>query len=61
MSAATAVIDHLAEKSHVVVPKAMYHGVLQQFKTYEKKGRLSVSYYEAGDLIELSKVIKQIN
>ena len=57
MSAATAVIDHLQEKSHVVVPKAMYHGVLHQFKTYEKKGRLSVSYYEAGDLNELSEVI----
>ena len=57
MSAATAVIDHLEEKSHVVVPKAMYHGVLHQFKTYEKKGRLSVSYYEAGDLDELSEVI----
>ena len=57
MSAATAVIDHLEEKSHVVVPKAMYHGVLHQFKTYEKKGRLSVSYYEAGDLNELSEVI----
>ena len=57
MSAATAVIDHLEEKSHVVVPKAMYHGVLHQFKTYEKKGRLSVSYYKAGDLNELSDVI----
>ena len=57
MSAATAVIDHLEEKSHVVVPKAMYHGVLHQFKTYEKKGRLSVSYYKAGDLNELSEVI----
>ena len=57
MSAATAVIDHLQEKSHVVVPKAMYHGVLHQFKTYEKKGRLSVSYYKAGDLNELSEVI----
>jgi len=57
MSAATAVIDHLEEKSHVVVPKAMYHGVLHQFKTYEKKGRLNVSYYEAGDLNELSEVI----
>ena len=57
MSAATAVIDHLQEKSYVVVPKAMYHGVLHQFKTYEKKGRLSVSYYKAGDLNELSDVI----
>ena len=57
MSAATAVIDHLEEKSHVVVPKAMYHGVLHQFKKYEKKGRLSVSYYKAGDLNELSEVI----
>ena len=57
MSAATAVIDHLQENAHVVVPKAMYHGVLHQFKTYEKKGRLSVSYYKAGDLNELSDVI----
>ncbi|MDA1238467.1 MAG: aminotransferase class V-fold PLP-dependent enzyme [Proteobacteria bacterium] len=58
MSAATAVIDHLDQNAHVVVPRAMYHGVLHQFQTYAKKNRLRVSYYEAGDLDELNSVIQ---
>ena len=58
MSAATAVIDHLEENAHVVVPKAMYHGVLHQFQSYAKKNRLRVSYYEAGDLSDLSNSIQ---
>ena len=35
MSAATSVIDTLNQNAHVVIPKAMYHGVLNQFQTYE--------------------------
>lgn len=58
MSAATAVIDHLDANAHVVIPRAMYHGVLHQFQTYEKKSRLRVSYYEAGDLDELAKAMR---
>ncbi|QFT94130.1 Cystathionine gamma-synthase [Roseovarius sp. THAF9] len=50
MGAATAVIEHLPADAHVVVPEVMYHGVLAQFKTYEAKNRLRVSYYPAGDL-----------
>lgn len=54
MSAATAVIDHLPAGAHVVVPKVMYHGVLQQFQKYHALGRLDVSYYTAGDLNEMA-------
>ena len=57
MSAATAVIDHLPAGAHVVVPKVMYHGVLAQFQRYEALHRLDVSYYDAGDLKEMSKAI----
>ena len=35
MSACTAVIEHLPTEAHVVVPKVMYHGVLQQIQKYE--------------------------
>lgn len=58
MSAATAVIEHLDTDAHVVVPRAMYHGVLAQFQTYAAKGRLRVDYYEAGDLNELAAVLR---
>ena len=58
MSAATAVIEHLEPNAHVVVPKAMYHGVLAQFQIYAAKGRLRVSYYEAGDLDELQAALQ---
>ena len=57
MSAVTAVIDHLPAGAHVVVPKVMYHGVLAQFQRYETLHRLNVSYYDAGDLKEMSKAI----
>lgn len=53
MSAATALIDHLDDGAHVVVPDVMYHGVLQQFQSYAAKNRLNVSYYKAGDLTDL--------
>lgn len=58
MSAATAVIEHLPTGAHVVVPRVMYHGVLHQFQTYAKRGRLTVSYYEAGNLDELAAAVK---
>ena len=58
MSAATAVIDALSPNAHVVIPKAMYHGVLQQFQAYEAKNRLRISYYTAGNLEELSNAMK---
>ncbi|WP_293443779.1 PLP-dependent aspartate aminotransferase family protein [Planktotalea sp.] len=53
MSACTAVIEHLPTGAHVVVPKVMYHGVLQQVQNYEKNKRITVSYYTAGNLGEL--------
>jgi cystathionine gamma-synthase len=58
MSAATSVIDTLNPNAHVVIPKAMYHGVLNQFQTYESKKRLEISYYTAGNLEELSNAIR---
>ena len=57
MSAATAVIDNLPKDAHVVIPKVMYHGVLAQFQRYEELKRLSISYYEAGNLKEMETVI----
>jgi len=59
MSAAMGVIEHLPAGAHVVVPKAMYHGVLHQFQNYAKKGRLSVDYYEAGNLEEMAAAVKK--
>jgi len=58
MSAANAVIDTLPTDAHVVVPRAMYHGVLHRFQTCAAKGRLRVSYYEAGDLTELAEAMQ---
>ncbi|MDB3883041.1 aminotransferase class V-fold PLP-dependent enzyme [Amylibacter sp.] len=58
MSAATSVIDSLNPNAHVVIPKAMYHGVLNQFQTYETKKRLKISYYTAGNLEELSNAMQ---
>lgn len=58
MSACTAVIEQLPTGSHVVLPKVMYHGVLHQFKIYETNGRLSVSYYSAGNLDELAAAVR---
>ena len=36
----------------------MYHGVLNQFQTYEAKKRLKISYYTAGNLEELSNAMQ---
>jgi cystathionine gamma-synthase len=57
MSACTAVIEQLPTGAHVVAPKVMYHGVLQQFQNYEKNGRLTVSYYDAGDCDSLTAAV----
>ena len=54
MSAATAVIEHLPAGAHVVVPEVMYHGVLDQFQTFNAKRRLNVSFYAAGDLDDMA-------
>ena len=58
MSACTAVIEHLPTEAHVVVPKVMYHGVLQQIQKYESNKRIVVSSYQAGDLEELTAVVR---
>ena len=50
MSACAAVIDHLDTGDHVVVPEAMYHGVLDLFQNCAANGRLNISYYPAGNL-----------
>jgi cystathionine gamma-synthase len=59
MSAANAVIEHLPAGAHVVVPKVMYHGVLNQFKMYHARNRLDVSYYSAGNLDEMAAVVRK--
>lgn len=59
MSACTAVIEQLPAGAHVVIPQVMYHGVLNQFHRYEKKQRLSISHYRAGDLDSLRAAIRQ--
>lgn len=58
MSACTAVIEHLPTGAHVVAPKVMYHGVLQQIQNYEANGRITASYYTAGNLEELAAAIR---
>ena len=58
MSACTAVIEHLPTQAHVVVPKVMYHGVLQQIQKYESNKRIVVSSYQAGNLEELTAVVR---
>ncbi|MGB0844083.1 MAG: trans-sulfuration enzyme family protein [Alphaproteobacteria bacterium] len=58
MSAAVAVIEQIPTRAHVVVPRAMYHGVLAMFQQFEAKGRLRLSYYEAGNLDELQAALK---
>ncbi len=58
MSACTAVIEHLPTEAHVVVPKVMYHGVLQQIQKYELNKRIVVSSYQAGNLEELTAVVR---
>ena len=58
MSACTAVIEHLPAGSHVVIPKVMYHGVLQQFQNFEKNKRLDISYYSAGNIQEIEYALR---
>ncbi len=57
MSACTAVIEHLPTGAHVVVPKVMYHGVLQQIQIYEANKRITVSSYTAGNQEELAAAV----
>ena len=57
MSACTAVIEHLPTGSHIVAPKVMYHGVLAQIQNYAANGRVTVSYYTAGNLAELESAV----
>ena len=59
MSACTAVIEHLPTGAHVVVPKVMYHGVLQQIQKYEENKRIIVSYYTAGNLEEMAAAVRK--
>ncbi len=58
MSACTAVIEQLDTGSHLVIPKVMYHGVLEQIQGYESKNRIEVSSYTAGDLDELTAAVR---
>lgn len=57
MSACTAVIEQLPAGAHVVIPRVMYHGVLQQIELYEAKNRITVSKYTAGNHGELAAAI----
>lgn len=59
MSACTAVIEHLPAHAHVVVPEVMYHGVLDQFKTFAAKDRLEVSYYAPADLDDMASKLRK--
>lgn len=58
MSACTAVIEHLPAGAHVVIPKVMYHGVLQQMHRYAEKNRLTVTEYTAGNHDELAAAVQ---
>ncbi len=58
MSACNAVIEHLPEGAHVLIPDVMYHGVLHQFDNYATRHRLEVSYYGAGDLEAMQGAIR---
>ena len=58
MSACTAVLEPLPPGAHLVAPKVMYHGVLHQIQTYAAKGRITASYYTAGNLEELAAAIE---
>lgn len=57
MSACTAVIEQLPTGAHIVIPKVMYHGVLEQIYLYVAKDRITVSDYTAGNLEELAAAI----
>ena len=58
MSACTAVIENLPAGAHVVIPKVMYHGVLQQMHRSAAKGRLTVTEYTAGNHDELAGAVR---
>ena len=58
MSACTAVLECLEPGAHVVVPKVMYHGVLQQVRNFEARGRITVSDYTAGNTDELAAAVR---
>ena len=58
MSACTAVIEHLPVGAHLVIPKVMYHGVLDQIQRYEAKKRITVSSYTAGNHSELEEAVR---
>ncbi|MEM7240863.1 MAG: aminotransferase class I/II-fold pyridoxal phosphate-dependent enzyme [Pseudomonadota bacterium] len=58
MSACAAVIDHLDTSAHVVVPEAMYHGVLELFQNCAANGRLDVSTYPAGNFEAMKAALR---
>ena len=58
MSACAAVIDHLETGAHVVVPEAMYHGVLELFQNANANGRLDVSTYPAGNFDAMKATLR---
>ncbi len=53
MSAANAALEHLPAGAHVVAPRVMYHGVLEQLRHHDATRRLEVSHYASGDLDEM--------
>ena len=58
MSACSAVIENIPEGSHIVIPKVIYHGILNLFKVFETKNRFRISFYTPGNTKELAKCIK---
>ena len=58
MSACSAVIENIPERSHIVIPKVIYHGILNLFKVFETKNRFRISFYTPGNTKELAKCIK---
>nr|WP_309502977.1 PLP-dependent aspartate aminotransferase family protein [uncultured Roseovarius sp.] len=58
MSAASAVMEALPARAHVVAPDVMYHGVLQQLQKHHALGRLDVSFYSTGDLAAMQAAIR---
>ncbi|UXX85042.1 trans-sulfuration enzyme family protein [Roseovarius pelagicus] len=59
MSAASAVMDALPARAHVLAPDVMYHGVLQQFQKLHALGRLDVTYYSTGDLTAMQAAMRK--
>ncbi|MCZ4354237.1 PLP-dependent aspartate aminotransferase family protein [Roseovarius aestuarii] len=58
MSAASAVMDALPARAHVVAPDVMYHGVLQQLQKHHALGRLDVTFYKTGDLDAMQSAMR---